>query len=191
MEYWAEMTSDDLAAEYNIRARHPLGIEVFRDVYSKMISLLAQQTSSAYRVVPYNDHTRTYWCRIAPVPAVWFDAHFPRRYLGTEYFTQRGLVTITTDLWGAAPLWPALSQEEAVRVMVPWSSIDEALVQAIRRADRLELDECPVVLAVVHPSRWRKMRQAALAGTDPDTDTDPATDPATDTAASGTSTVRR
>jgi len=100
-------------------------------------------------------------------------------------------VTITTDLWGAAPLWPALSREEAAGVMVQWSSIDEALVQAIRRADRLELDECPVVLAVVHPSRWRRMRQAALAGTDPDTDTDPATDTDTDTAASGTSTVRR
>ena len=83
MQYWDEMNTRYGFAE---GLCCPAGLEIYRDVYVKTVSKLAEYFGSAYRVVPYDSGGSRNTCLWFYVSKVWFEnVYLPKQETGQPW----------------------------------------------------------------------------------------------------------
>lgn len=87
MQYWDEMNTKYGFAE---GLCCPAGLEIYRNVYVKTVSKLAEHFGSDYRVVPYDGCGSRNTCFWIYVPKAWFESvYLPKQEAGQEWTAVR------------------------------------------------------------------------------------------------------
>lgn len=124
MKYWPDLQSK---WGFNDGELYPAGVEVYRDVYLRVVNRLAELLSSNVRIIPHDLYSSHNSLRLAKVSATWFYSVFLARQSPGE-------------LWSGEWEYHELTEVEA----------DEALEEAVAIAESLDLDD--LVEATVRPS---------------------------------------
>lgn len=119
MQYWNEMNTK---YGFSDGESYPAGIEIFRDLYVKAVSRLAEHFGSDFRVVPYNRCGVHNYC-------LWF------------YVTKEWFESIYLPLQKSGQMWPSVGEREIRAAETSFANAaDDAMQKAVDRAFELELD---------------------------------------------------
>lgn len=128
MQYWGELQNK---YGFNDGEFYPSGIATYRDVYIRVVNILAEKNGSQFRVLPYDRQGahNTYLCLFYP----------------TKWFEQYYLNRITRD-----EIWPNTDIADAQSSVDYWD-VDEAMDQSIEQAKELGLDSFVEAVVTVSP----------------------------------------
>jgi len=139
MKYWDEM--DDKYG-FGDGGAYPPGVELYRDVYVKTVSRLAEIGGSAFRIVPLDRAGAHNYCLWESVPKDWFENEFlPKQN------ADLGVLWKAVDFKDLPPDMPIMPQ-------------DEALETAIEKAMSMDLDS----FVVTSPFISRVFTEEVLPG---------------------------
>jgi hypothetical protein len=83
MQYWEEMNDK---YGFGDGGAYPAGIELYRDVYLKVVNKLAENRNSELRIVPFDRGGVHNYCLWMVVPKEWFETVFlPKQKPGAQW----------------------------------------------------------------------------------------------------------
>lgn len=120
MQYWEEMNTK---FGFGDGECYPAGIEIYRDVYLKTISRLAEHFGSDYRVVPYDRCGVHNFCLWFYVSKAWFESvYLPKQEAGQP--------------------WKAVDEDDIHAAETEFcNGADYPMVEAIELAHELDIDQ--------------------------------------------------
>jgi len=129
MKYWYDMLTKGGFGDGNST---PDGIEIFRDVYLKVVNELARRNGSSYRYVPYNRSGVHNFCLVILVPRQYYDETYLSSQEGRE-------------------IWKSVDDDVVDQLGLHEADRDQAMKDAVSKACELYLDQYLDVTVNVDP----------------------------------------